>query len=89
MQVEMKMVPEQGVTLDDVWVPLQLLEELSEQGIYDSWFEGMAFISLSRDQQRVLIARGLAVKETKGGCHRGPDLTGFMEALEYPVDAEA
>ena len=83
MQVETRMVPERGVTLDGVWVPLQLLGELDEQGQWDSQF-GSAFIALNRDQQRVLTARGLAVKETRGGCHRGPELEAFVKALEFP-----
>jgi hypothetical protein len=83
MDVETRMVPEQGVTLDDVWVPLDLLGELLEQGPYDS-MQWDAFIGLNRDQQRVLIARDLAEKETRGGCHRGPALSGFMDALVYP-----
>ena len=82
--VETRMVPEQGVTLDGVWVPLNLLGELDEQGVWDSQF-GDAFIDLDRDQERVLIARDLAVKETRGGCHRGPALTAFMASLKYPA----
>lgn len=78
--IETRMIPEQGVTLDGVWVPLALLGELEEQGVYDSQF-GDAFISLSTDQQRVLIARDLAVRETRGGCHRGPALKAFTDSL--------
>lgn len=84
--VQTRFVPQQGITLDGVWMPLQLLEELSEQGTYDSMLgPGNAFISLNRDQERVLIARDLAVKETRGGCHRGPALSAFMDTLVYPA----
>jgi hypothetical protein len=79
-RIETRMIPEQGVTLDGVWVPLALLGELEEQGPWDSQ-QWDAFIGLSTDQQRVLIARGLAVKETKGGCHRGPALKAFTDSL--------
>jgi hypothetical protein len=80
--IQTRMVPEQGVTLDGVWVPLELLGELDSQGPYDSMMgPGGAFTGLSRDQERVLIARELAVKETRGGCHRGPKLTEFTDAL--------
>jgi hypothetical protein len=83
VRIEIRMIPEQGVTLDGVWVSYELLGELDEQGVWDSQF-GDAFIRLSKDQERVLIARGLAVKETRGGCHRGPKLNEFMDALEWP-----
>ena len=84
-KIETRMVPEKGVTLDGVWIPLDLLGELDEQGPWDADF-GSAFISLKRDQEQALIARDLAVKETRGGCHRGPALTAFMASLVWPEE---
>lgn len=83
--VETRMVPELGITLDGVWISMNLMGELDEQGTWDAEFSG-AFISLNDDQQRVLIDRQLAVKETKGGCHRGPALTAFMNSLVWPAE---
>ncbi len=67
-----------------MWFPAELLEELSEQGRWDSQF-GEAFIRPNRDQERVLLARGLAEKETKGGLHAGPAMEKFWAELEFPA----
>jgi hypothetical protein len=83
MKAQQKLVPEWGAELDGVWFPASLLEELSEQGRYDSQF-GDAFIAASRDQEKVLLARGLAEKETRGGLHAGPAMKQFWEELEFP-----
>ncbi len=86
MKAQKRLVPEWGVELDGVWFPAALLEELSEQGRYDSQ-AGSAFIAAGRDQEKVLLARGLAEKETKGGLHAGPAMPGFWDALEFPGPA--
>jgi len=83
MEAEKRFVPELGVELDGVWFPVSLLEELSEQGPWDSQF-GSAFIAASRDQERVLLARGLAEKETRGGLHAGPAMAKFWDELTFP-----
>jgi hypothetical protein len=84
-KIETRMVPEMGITLDGVWISLDLLGELDEQGQWDADF-GSAFISLKSDQEQALIARDLAVKETRGGCHRGPALNAFMASLVWPEE---
>jgi hypothetical protein len=86
MRAQRKLVPEWGVELDGVWFPAGLLEELSEQGRYDSQFGG-AFTAASRDQERVLLTRGLAEKETRGGLHAGPGMKNFWGELEFPDPA--
>lgn len=83
MQIEKRMVPQYGITLDGVWIPYSMLEELEEQGPWDSQF-GSAYIAPGRDQARVLEENGLAVRETKGGLHRGGKLKGFMKDIEWP-----
>lgn len=82
MKIEKKMVPEYGITLDGVWIPYEMLEELQEQGQYDSQF-GNAYIRPDRDQRRVLVARGLAEEETKGGLHKGPLLQDMIDDIEF------
>ena len=82
-KIETRMVPEEGVTIDGVWFPLNLLGELAEQHRYDSEF-GEAFISTSPEQERVLLAHNLAVKETRGGLHSSEpaQLHEFLDELE-------
>lgn len=77
------MRPEYGVTLDGVWIPYEMLEELEQQDRYASQF-GDAYIRPDRDQRRVLVARQLAEEETKGGLHRGSALRAFIDAIEFP-----
>jgi hypothetical protein len=84
VKVEKRMVPEHGVTLDGVWVSYEFLEELSDQGVFDSQF-GKVLLA-NRDQERVLEARGLAERETRGGVHRGSGLEEFMKGLEWPEE---
>jgi hypothetical protein len=69
MKAQKRMVPESGAELDGVWFPAGLLEELAEQGRYDS--EAGQALLMGRDQERVALARGLAEKETRGGLHAG------------------
>jgi hypothetical protein len=83
MKIEQRMVPEWGITLDGIWIPYDILEDLSEQDVYDSQF-GPAYITPDRDQRRVLVAHGLAVEETRGGLHRGLGLQAFIDAIEWP-----
>lgn len=85
MKAEKRLVPEWGVELDGVWLPANLLKRLSEQGIWDSQ-AGDAFIEANRDQERVLLARRLAEKETKGGLHAGPYMEKFWRELEFPTE---
>lgn len=83
MNIEKRMVPELGITLDGVWIPYDMLEDLSGQDVYDSQF-GPAYITPDRDQRRVLVAHGLAEEETRGGLHRGLKLHAFIDAIEWP-----
>lgn len=86
MKVERKLVPEYGVTLDGVWVPLQFLEELRDQAPLMSDF-GHVLLAPTQDIKRVCEAQGLLTVETRGGVCRGPELEGFMAELEYPKEA--
>jgi hypothetical protein len=86
MKAQKRMVPEWGADLDGVWFPAELLEELSEQGPYDSQF-GPA-LSVKTDQERVLLARGLAEKETRGGLHAGPAMKQFWDEFEFEPAAD-
>lgn len=89
MKAERRMIPEWGVTLDGVWVPWSMLEELADQGEWDSQLgPGSAYIKPNRQQQRVLVARELAVRETRGGLHRGPALGAFIDEVEFPSLAQ-
>jgi hypothetical protein len=84
VRIETKMVPEYGVTLDGVWLPYNMLARLLEQHRYQSEW-GDAFIGATREQERVLLAHNLAVKETRGGLHSsGTGLRQFMDAIEWP-----
>jgi hypothetical protein len=80
-RIEIRHVPQDGVTIDDVWVPYAFLEELQEQGVYDSQFGSS--LGADRDVTRVLEARGLLERETRGGVHRGPALAEWMNGLEW------
>ena len=83
-KIETRMVPERGVTIDGVWLPLDLLGELAEQRRYDSDF-GDAFIGASREQERILLEHNLAVKETRGGLHSSEPakLHEFLDTLDW------
>lgn len=72
-----------GVTVLDegvVFVPLSKLETLEEQGAWDSQF-GSAFIDLNTHQGWACEQAGLAVRETRGGHHRGEKLTALLDQL--------
>jgi hypothetical protein len=86
MRAQKRMVPEWGAELDGVWFPAGLLEELSEQDRYASQ-SGQAF-SVKTDQERVLLARGLAEKETCGGLHAGPAMKQFWDAFTIEPAAD-
>jgi hypothetical protein len=77
-ELEIRMVPERGVTLDRVWVPERILNRLARADP-----GGYRIRGLDPDQERVLTAHGLAVKDV-GGLVRGPDLPGFLATLEMP-----
>jgi hypothetical protein len=86
MKAERRMKPEWGIMLDGVWIPYSMLEELADQGEWDSQLgPGSAYIKPNREQQRVLVAHQLAVKETRGGLHRGPGLQALISAVEFPA----
>lgn len=68
MKLEKRMVPEYGITIDGVWLPLEMLGRLNDQHRYDSEYGG-AFTEASPEQERVLLAHNLAVKEIRGGLH--------------------
>jgi hypothetical protein len=87
MKAQKRMVPEWGAELDGVWFPAGLLEELADQGMWDSQF-GSAFIHPDRDQERVLLARGLACKETRGGLHAGPAMKQFWAEFTFAPVAD-
>lgn len=76
-----RLVPERGVELDGVFVPLEVLGELAEQDVWDSQFGRDAFLIRDRTIAHVLEANGLAIKETKGGYHRGPKLQQLLRDL--------
>jgi hypothetical protein len=82
VKAQKRMVPEWGAELDGVWFPAELLEELADQGPYDSQ-AGRIFAAAGRDQERVLLARGLAVKETRGGLHAGPAMKQFWDEFTF------
>ncbi len=77
-ELEIRMVPERGVTLDRVWVPARVLSRLAQAGPAGYHIRG-----LDPDQERVLTARGLAVKDA-AGLRRSPDLPGFLATLGMP-----
>ena len=81
-RIEIRQITQDGVTIDGVWIPHAFLEELAEQGVYDSQFGSS--LGADRDVIRVLEARGLLERETRGGVHRGPALAEWMDGLEWP-----
>jgi hypothetical protein len=82
-RAETRVVAERGVTRGGVWIPYSILDELTDQAPFDSEL-GAAYIRPDRAQERALIAHGLAVKETRGGLHRGDRLAAFIRDLEFP-----
>jgi hypothetical protein len=83
MNLEMRMVPEYGVTLDGVWIPYEFLEELQEQEPLMSDF-GHVLLAPGQDVRQVCEARGLLQVETRGGVCRGSELRAFMEGITFP-----
>jgi hypothetical protein len=81
MKAQKRMVPEWGAELDGVWFPAELLEQLADQGSYDSQFAPALLVKT--DQERVLLARGLAMKETRGGLHAGPAMKQFWQEFTF------
>ena len=76
--LEKRMVVEYGVPLDHVWLPLAMLRRLRTHG---PW--GAPFSEASADQERVLLAHGLAERHNEAGLHRGIGLTGFLDAIPF------
>lgn len=64
----------------EVFVPLDTLYELAEQGIWDSQF-GSAFL-LGAYEGLALEAAGLAERETKGGYHRTDKLVEWLRTVK-------
>jgi hypothetical protein len=77
-KLEQRMVVEYGVTLDDVWLPLAMLRRLRAHGPWD-----VPFTEANADQERVLLAHGLAERHNERGLHRGIGLSGFLDAIPY------
>ena len=61
----------------EVFIPLDTLYELNEQGRDDSMF-GSAFL-LGWTEGLVLVALGFAEKETRGGFHSTPVLKDWLD----------
>jgi hypothetical protein len=76
--LEKRLVVEYGVTLDHVWLPLDMLRRLRS---YGPW--GAPFTEASADQERVLLAHALAERHNQAGLHRGLGLTGFLDAIPF------
>lgn len=68
-----------------VFVPLELIERLNEQGHWDSQF-GSPFIDLSPRQGWALEQAGFAVQETRGGYHRTDYTQGLLDALSTTIE---
>ena len=77
-RLEQRLVVEYGVTLDGVWLPLAMLRRLRTHGPWDA-----PFTAATADQQRVLLAHGLAERHNRSGLHRGIGLSGFLDAVPY------
>jgi hypothetical protein len=76
--LEKRMVVEYGVMLDHVWLPLAMLRRLRTHG---PW--GAPFAEAHADQERVLLAHGLAERHNQAGLHRALGLTGFLDAIPF------
>ena len=81
--LEKRMVVEYGVTLDQVWLPLDMLRRLRTHGPWSA-----PFAEASADQERVLLAHGLAERHNEAGLHRGLGLTGFLDAIPFEPTVE-
>jgi len=77
-RLEQRLVVEYGVTLDGVWLPLAMLRRLRTHGPWD-----VPFTEVNADQERVLLAHGLAERHNRSGLHRGIGLSGFLDAVPY------
>ena len=77
-----------GTVLDsgEVFIPLETLEELAEQGQWDSQF-GSAYL-LGTHEGLALEAAGLAERETRGGYHRTDALRAFLDAAYDQIPTE-
>jgi hypothetical protein len=76
--IEKRMVVEYGITLDGIWLPLAMLRRLRAHGPWDP-----PFTEATADQERVLLAHGLAERHNEAGLHHGVSLTGFLDAIPY------
>jgi hypothetical protein len=76
--IEKRMVVEYGITLDGIWLPLAMLRRLRAHGPWDP-----PFTEATADQERVLLAHGLAERHNEAGLHHGVGLTGFLDAIPY------
>ncbi len=77
-KLEKRMVVEYGITLDGVWLPLPMLRRLRTHGPWDA-----PFTEADADQERVLLAHGLAERHNQAGLHRGIGLSGFLDAIPF------
>ena len=76
-----RVIWEEGVQLDDTWVPLELLELLNRKHPYHGpmRYRGM---QLPHDVARVCELHGLARRCRGSGFTAGARLRAFLEALE-------
>jgi hypothetical protein len=75
--VQKRMVVEYGIDLDGVWLPLAMLRRLDEHGPWHA-----PFTEATSDQERVLLAHGLAEPHNTG-LTRASGLRNFIEALPF------
>lgn len=81
MKLEKRMVTEYGVTLDGVWIPHSVLEELDNCDGMEGFMPGVA--AVDSDQERALITAGLAHRSTRGSLFPNSDAyRKFMRELE-------
>ena len=76
--LEQRLVVEYGVTLDGVWLPLDMLRRLRTRGPWDA-----PFTDANADQERVLLDHALAERHNRAGLHRGIGLSGFLDAIPF------
>jgi hypothetical protein len=80
-----QLVVEYGVSLDGVWLPLDMLRRLEQHG---PWHP--AFVEATADQRRVLLAHNLAERHNRSGLHRGLALSNLLDAIPFqptePID---
>lgn len=77
-KIEKRMVVEYGITLEGVWLPLAMLRTLETRGPWDP-----PLTAATGDQERVLLAHGLAERHNQAGLHRGVGLPDFLDAIPY------